>query len=205
MSLRLPDNPVRISVTELKRMDSEPDGTYLAQSKMDGWRRVAIHLPAGWQYISKHSCGPGAKEMPLDLRQEFESYNWPDGTGIDCEWLGPRETGQTHELWLFDLCYLAGTWIGDLSFEARYNMLADMVTSRFRYPFSDSDRSHVHLTPVYRNPGLVDVFMEQLSVEHSEGLVIRRADSTLVGAHNRFADNPLWWKCKFTRKANHVH
>ena len=184
-TLRLPDNPCLVSLDYLRRVDGEnPPGALLAQSKLNGHRRVALFLPHGWIYISKYSAGPAARALPASVKAPFEGHAWPAGIGIDCEWVGPR--GGAQALWVFDLCYYRGEWCGDMPFSDRHAILASLA--------------YRHTVRCYPNPGLVDVFYQELTVPQSEGLVIRRADSKLIGKWDGFAESGTTWKVKFQRK-----
>ncbi|HEY3319858.1 MAG TPA: hypothetical protein VGP72_05205 [Planctomycetota bacterium] len=207
--LRYPDTPRRVSVEFLRRLDTEVPGRWHAQRKIDGVRRVAWLADGKWTYYSKHLVGPAAMPMPNTLVAEFESLPWPDGIGLDMEWSGRRcvQFITEHKLHLFDLlmapvgitkqCRSSANgdcWLGDVPFSTRYELLRQLVEAVKMAATSPSN--HIHLIPCWTNPGLVDRFLEQIQDPLSEGLVVRRADSGLVGHTGRFAENPMWFKIK---------
>ena len=49
MTIRQCDNPTLISLDMLRQLDTDPPGTWLAQSKYDGWRRTM------WSTLSSSS------------------------------------------------------------------------------------------------------------------------------------------------------
>jgi len=51
--------------------------------------------------------------------------------------------------------------------------------------------------PVFANPGLVEIFQQQMQDPLSEGLVVRRADSGLILDLRAPKENPLWFKLKY--------
>ena len=193
---RFCDNPRLISVDMLAKLDKDPPGTWCGQKKLDGWRRTITKSagnPTGtpWSYQAKHTSGLAAKSMPDDLRTTFESLPWPAGV-YDCEWVGPRQAGGEHSLWVFDLLHGKGRWLGDTPFFHRYALLKEIMAG-----VAWKNAGGIYLVPVFSNPGLVDRFMEQTTDDLSEGIVIRRADSGLVGSTTACKDNPLWFKVKF--------
>ncbi len=197
--IRYPDNPKPVSLDFLRKLDADPPGTWIGQPKLDGWRRVAWHGDGGWQYISKRESSGNRRPLPLDLQAEFEGLPWPDGLGLDCEWMGPRQVAHIKgdSLHVFDLLMGPVTpgstrsdWLGDMPFVDRYILLHSLMES-------GRQSKQVRLVPAWANPGLVDRFMEQTQDPLSEGLVVRRADSKLIGALHRSAENPHWFKVKY--------
>lgn len=193
--MRHPDNPKLVSLDFLKRIDADPPGTWIAQPKYDGWRRTAWNVNGRWIYQAKHKTGPAARPMPKWLQDEFESIGFPKGTCIDMEWMGPR--GHCSDmLYIFDMLQWDGFWSGRHSFGKRYVDLCSFLSGCDRWPPA---RNTVRLAEIFYNPGLCDRFLEQMQDDKSEGLVIRRADSGLVGGLNGCKDNPHWFKVKFSR------
>jgi hypothetical protein len=208
---RFPDNPTRISAALLKRLDADAPGTWLAQPKYNGWRCViwspgsAPGVEQQWVYASKYKTGPRAKPPPKELRKALEALFWPEtagpppGCAFDAEWMGPR--GGTPHFVLFDLVSFH-EWLGNMPFQDRYDWLADLyeqATTGHSMGALDSLRRDplVKLAPCWRNPGLHDRYLEQLQDPLSEGLVLRRADSKLIGSFDGPADNPQWFKVKY--------
>lgn len=190
--MRYPDNPTPISSDLLKQFDADPPGTWLAQPKLDGWRRIAVHDGTQWRYHAKpHGAGAAIPAVEADLQDEFEALPWPPGLGLDMEWVGPRHAGAAHSLHVFDMFQFGGAPGFEEPFEFRYGAL-DAIWQTVQ-----SKDARVHLVPVFANPGLLDRFLEQMQDPRSEGLVLRRADSTLIGKRNACATNPHVFKVKF--------
>lgn len=192
---RYPDNPKRVSLDFLRTLDSEPAGTWLAQPKLDGWRKIADSTSGEWHYGAKHTKGDAAKPLPPELRKEFESLSWPKGIVLDCEWVGCRvvEHVKEHCLHVFDILMHENDWLGNMGFWERYKLLAHIFAKASLY----IPGPYVHLVPCWPNPGLMDRFMEQLQDPLSEGLVVRHKDSGLVGSFSAPAVNPQWVKVKY--------
>lgn len=175
-----PDNPVPVSVDFLKKLDADPPGTWLAQPKLDGWRRI-IHFDHGtWIAQAKRGSEGHLKSMPEIICRELDKIAQEiDGESWDCEWMGNRCKGDVgaHTLHPFDVLRHNGEWLRDMPFASRYQRASLVQTSP--------------------NPGLLDLFQQQMQDPLSEGLVVRRADSKLILNPNKCADNPLWFKVKY--------
>lgn len=169
---RNPDVPRLITLDYLRELDREPPGTYRGLPKIDGRRRIAHKCAGVWNWRAKNRGD--SMPLPAQLKQDFESLPWPDGMELDMEFSGPRHAKGIPELHIFDMLQFGNEWQGDEEFRRRYDYLK-RTFERFL------KRDHVHLIPAYTNPGLVDRYAEQLTNPLSEGLVIRRADSTMTG------------------------
>ena len=169
------DTPQPVTVAFLASLDRQPSGTWLCQPKLDGWRRL-VRLSGGVVYSTPRRGGTGdGRPLPPEIVRAVQDSPWLEGLGLDCEWVGPRRAGQPHSLHVFDL-------FSDQRFSERYVRL-----SLFPWP-----KKNLRLVPCWGNHGMVERFYEQLQDPASEGLVVRRADSRLVGGVN-----PLWFKVKF--------
>ena len=195
---RHPDNPMAIDVDFMQRIDKEKPGTWIAQPKLDGWRRLAFFDGKTWEIRAKHNDGPAAKAWPPHLQASWMEVPWPAGVGLDMEWVGPQRSSSygSDSIWVFDLIQHKA-WLGGLGFEQRYAMLTQMWAKI--QPIIVERNLPIHITPCYRNPGLGNFYLQQLQDPMSEGIVIRRADSKLVGSFKSPADNPLWFKLKFKK------
>lgn len=193
--VRHPDQPALIplhgSALSLELLDRDPPGTWLAQPKLNGWRRVLHHLGGGcWNVQAKKDTA--RKPLPVVLLSAVAGLPWPGKVVLDCEWVGPR--GGDEALHIFDMLGYNGEWLGDRSFETRYHALMNLFLGM---PIGGPVPRCLELVPCWPNPGLLGRFADQLGNPESEGLVIRRADSGLVGSFNGPATNPAWYKVKF--------
>lgn len=188
-----PDSPTLISLDRLSELDKAPPGTYLAQSKVDGRRRM-VYKDAGvytWRAKNRDDSLP----VPADLKAEFEALPWPDGIGLDCEWYGPRDAGSQHKIFVFDLLKYGGESCFGNTFISRIKGL-EYVTKR--------DEFRPWIAPFLRctptdDRGFVKLFAVQKDYPFSEGLVIRKASSTIIGHRSKSVVNPEVYKVKFER------
>lgn len=174
------------------KLDAEEPGRWLGSPKINGRRRIAWKENGIWHYKAKNR--DDAQELQPELRAAFESMDWPDGCAFDAELAGPRHAGMKHSLHLFDLLMLDGEWLGEAPFWERYERLRGLFSNQ--KPETSNQKPPVHLVPLYANPGLPDRFMEQLQDPLSEGLVIRRHDSLLIGNTRCCATHPHMFKLK---------
>ncbi len=185
--LRHGDSPGLVSIELLKTLDAASPGTYFGSAKLDGRRRLAYFDGRHWLYRAKNR--KDSQELPLHLRNALEAIPWKSGTGIDLEWTGLRRVGDTGALYIFDVLYLEGEFC-QWPFSQRVEWLS--LWSKYA---SSSVMFAQHRT----NPGLFSLFQEQIGNLLSEGIVAVRADSTIIGNHERSVENPNWFKVKFTR------
>ncbi len=187
MTLRQPDSPKTISLSRLEELDAAEPGTYYASAKLDGRRRVAYFDGTTWTYRAKNRGD--AQPIAEEARKEFESLPWPAGIGLDVEITGLRAVGDADYIYIFDLLYFQGEWT-QMSFEQRRVMLAIWGLVH---------RQRVRYAKYVANPGMMDLFKEQIADPLSEGIVIRRADQVNIGHHEKSQENPFLWKCKYAR------
>lgn len=189
MQYRFPDDPVRITMENLRTM---VPGQWVAQKKLDGWRCPAYFSGGKWTYYSKD--GNRVIMPPEALRKEFESLAWPSDVAVDMEWMGPRQVEHLrgrHSFRIFDMLYLGGKWLGKTEFMERHRNLQTI----FALAASKGSPS-VSVVPVLSGD-LLKAFEKEKDDPLSEGLVIRMAKSGLVGNMQKKTQNPLWRKIKY--------
>lgn len=185
-------------------------GKYCCEPKSDGWRRP-LYLPKGsggiWTPYSKYNVatpgkGAEAKMMPpTGLMKELQSLGFPEGTAFDAEWMGPRcvkDTGGQHWFIIYDILYLDEQWQGDLPYRERKSMMTTIVNlHKAKAKAAGIDSSHILITD-YVEEGFRECYEDQkpennAGCELSEGIVVKRWDSKLVGG----GDNPNWMKVRY--------
>jgi hypothetical protein len=200
---RFTDQPQSVSLEFLRRIDNDAPGTWLGQSKLNGFRKIADNTDGTWHYGAKHTTGDAAKPLPDALRTEFEALAWQKGIVLDSEWLGCRSVANItrHSLHIFDILTHEGQWLGSMGYERRLELLAAVCKQA---GVSDPDHSEaesdVFLVPTWANPGLIERFIEQMENPLSEGLVVRQRHSGLIGSFTSPATNPQMLKVKFEEK-----
>lgn len=197
MNPRFTDSPTLISLDLLAKLDAEPAGTYLYQTKYDGVRRQIWNDADGWHYRAKNR--DDAMPMHKGLQEEFEALPWPQGIGLDCEVMGRRDKDGVPMLYIFDLWMFEGKWRGGERFDTRQTAIIFALTDMIFNNNGELCSKNIKMVDAHANPGMVEAFAHQMTIEGSEGLVIRRADSTIIGNRERSVENPNWFKTKFIR------
>ena len=205
-----PDDPQPISVDFLKKLDAAPPGTYFGQPKKDGWRRL-IHFDAGkWTAQAKRGSEGSARPLPEELSSYLDGLAQNEclqGVTWDSELMGTRmvEHGRAKTLQVFDILRQEGRWLREVSFRARQDRLM-LLWDELKWPLRAGvlpemsqtwTDAPVQLVPTFSNPGLVDLFQQQMQDALSEGLVVRRADSTLILDLKKCTINALILKIKY--------
>ena len=190
-----PDNPQRISTDYLARLDKDPPGTWLAQRKYDGWRRVLAKEKGKWTAYSKHQSAGSTQAMPQNLLDALDALPVYDGTVLDSEWMGNRcsQWVQGHTLHIFDVLAIGNDsgirrWLRDVPFEKRHVEMLAMLSGC---------KPPLFLVECVPNPGMLDLFQRQLQEPLSEGIVVRKASSGLILDQNKPATNASWFKIKY--------
>lgn len=206
MPFRYPDDPIRqyIESSFVQDLMAKEPGNWIAQHKNNGWRRGAYRMGL-WSLHAKRSQEP-SKNPPQDLMEEFADLKIPDGTALDMEWMGLRDTGYLagrHWFEVFDLLYWKSEWQGAVPLIDRWKRLQDI--------FSPLKSKRIFLMPTYELDK-VDLFVlyERLKKEYEnrdrdakkegaycEGLVVKGRQSQLIGDFRSAKKNPSWMKIKY--------
>ena len=128
IKFRYPDDPLRVSVDHLKKLQDKEPGRWMAQFKYDGWRCPIYKFDGSFHFYAKRSTtSERDKPPPASLVAELEKLNLPDGCAFDAEWMGPRDIKGLlkgrHYFVLFDMTYHNGIWIGDQRFDKRFALM----------------------------------------------------------------------------------
>lgn len=184
-----PDNPTPISLDLLRKLDGERPGRWIAQPKMDGWRRCCCWNGRRWNITSKRQSAGSTIPLPAEIRSALEALAVLSPLNLDCEWVGKRmvEHVERDVLWIFDLLHQR------MTAEDRLFYLDEQIAPLL----SEGGTGPIRVVPHWSNPGLVQRFEEQLLDPLSEGLVIRRADSLPLLNPRQCATHPLCFKVKY--------
>jgi ATP-dependent DNA ligase len=189
VTFRFGDQPTLATLDWLRRADAETPGTWLAQPKLDGHRcQVHLHRVGTGKPPRVFSKDGTPRLLPPEILAALTALEPQDDVFLDAEHMGPR--GGRQRVILFDLLGVAGSYLPGEPFEYRQSLMWELL-------HNPRPGGLVELSEFWSNPGLVDRFQEQLTVEGSEGLVIRRASSGLRLGWSRPVDNPDWFKVKF--------
>jgi hypothetical protein len=202
MEFRTPDNPISTTLAAAISIEQRRPGEYCFEPKGDGWRSP-LYLPYGgtWTRHSKYSRGEQAKSTPPDdLMKELAGLEIPEGTAFDAEWMGPRcvkDTRGQHWFCIYDLLYLDGQWQGDLPYRERKSAMTTILNLyKAKAERAGKPHSRIMITD-FAEGGLLQMYNDQkpenAGNELSEGVVMKRWDSKLVGG----GDNKSWLKIRY--------
>jgi hypothetical protein len=222
MLLRFPDCPLEIFpsiLSELDKKQEEFDNTL----KLDGWRTLTIKDPKheivksylggseSWAcgkdkdlfFLSKRGLNKGGPtRMPVspEIVVAVDALNLPSSTMLDAEWLERRTQGDniTQSLWLLDVMWLNDEWKGKEQFKTRLELLSkilplqtvDELLSKPIKPVSIPGRPNIGMT-------ISQFFERTKSIPWTEGIVIRKLSSPIVGDREKCCDNASMLKAKW--------
>lgn len=116
-----PPKPMRMSIKDLAGFNPKE---WFAQIKYDGHHALPLQERGQTKVLSRH-------KKPLKVSDSLMSHiaglGLPDDTMLDAEWTSRREKHKTEELYLFDVLWWGGKWVGDKPFEERYKLLTQII------------------------------------------------------------------------------
>ncbi len=184
-----PPNPVNVSLDVLAQLDASTSGTFLAQKKLDGRRRIVTrNMDGSYTWLSKSRSAEDSKPVPAGLAYTFEAMDWPTGITLDVEYVHLRQQNGTPELYVFDVLALHGEWLS-MPFEMRYRILNAFGIL--------NDTPNVHRVPVMANPHMTALYEALQPDPLCEGIVIRAANQVNVGTRDKCCDGAGIMKVKF--------
>lgn len=182
MLWRFPDKPMVATVNFLSKVSEK----YLVQGKIDGWRLQIVKEKESPQFFSRTKgilqLSPALVNIVTEKLQGFQNI-----------WIDAELTGHTHATlgteWIFllDLLYYKGEWLGGYPLEERIKILKGLELADFKnilYP-SETTRDYLKFFRVLQR----EIFCE--------GVVMKRHYSTLIGDLRRSVKNPQWFKVKW--------
>ena len=184
MKLRFPDKPVHIYSLKMIK-----EGDYIAQPKLDGFNAL-IFREKGELVVLSRVMKPLA--ISDDMRDALKLLPLEDGTVLNAEWTCRREAWKEEGMWLFDMMYEKGEWIGHWPIEERMMRLIQIhggvrpVTGRWP----------VHLV-AGQTENYAQLYKSLIDNMKTEGIVLKRKGSKLVGDFHKSVDNPAMFKLKW--------
>lgn len=191
--LHFPDKPFEQDPKFLEEWDKSRK--FICEQKIDGWRMVIIITEYGMEFVSRHNKNhtadiePEVKKAALELRDHF-----PVQTQIDSEWLSRRARSPGRELkprlFLLDVIRHGPQWLLSKTYSERHKLLEVAIPNI-------SDRDRIDLPPTAEAGAFTSFYEEQKTIVFSEGVVVKRKDSKLIGSRTDCAKNPQWFKVKY--------
>jgi len=187
MRWRYPDKPLEINSLSICR-----DGEYLAQSKHDGWRcLIVMNEHDDIEFWSRQQ-----KKLPVsfDFTTAIANLPIPSGSVLDGEWMKrrPNYTGP-EMIYLFGVLWWGDKWMGRLPEIERWEMVQEIMRH---------NRSPLLRLPQTTTSGYEAFFEQTKKDPSSEGIVLKKLDSKLLGNLTDSKQNPLWYKYKWRSGAD---
>ena len=186
-----PDKPVDRSAEDIQEWDRR--GCFICQQKIDGWRALAV-LNKCVQVVSRHNKDLTRCIQPeiLDGLEQLRKL-LPEKTILDCEWLSRRSCSKTQKLipklYVFDMMRYEGVWLKPMLYRRRLDLV--------KRSLSKLNHNRI-LLPDQAGPGkFVEFYEAQKKIGHSEGVVVKHEDSTLIADRKTSKKNPLWFKVRY--------
>lgn len=187
MKLRFPDKPSRIYSLKMVK-----EGEYIAQPKLDGHNALIFKEDGKLVVLSRVM-----KKLAISdqMRKALELLPLVNGTVLNGEWTCRREAWKEEGVWLFDMMYENGEWVGHLPVQERHTKVCaiyggvDEATSKACW-------SNVHLIAGVTT-GYAALYKSLIGDMKTEGIVLKRLGSKLIGDFHKSVDNPAMFKLKW--------
>ena len=177
---RAPDKPIRATLGNLPILERR--GGYVAQPKIDG-HRAAVEIDDHEIRVISRQDNP--LPVSVAVKEQVRSLNLPAGTMLDCEWAG-RRAKAAEGLWILGLLFWEWIWVGPQSLTERLKPLEVLTDLP---PLINRVASHTE--------GFLPLLLDQIGDPLSEGIVLKRIATPLVGKRSGSAKNPGWYKVKW--------
>lgn len=121
--------------------------------------------------------------------ETVESWDLPDLSMLDSEWMARRTVGECPEkVFVFDTLWLANEWLGEVPYADR--------TTRLRDTYSAKVNEHVDM-PEQSKSGFAAFFAKMQTIPWTEGMVLKHFASVIKGDLDGCTVNPLMVKIKW--------
>ncbi len=200
MQFIAPDKPIRTSEEFLN--DVEVD-EWSCEMKLDGYR-IEIGKDNG-KIISRsrHDEILKINNKLIDLFREILE----DGSAIDGEWINHSRIKSINTtmnvnlpliecIGFHDITWFNGKFTGSMPLDSRRNLpiFKKLEAATMNNPIGDLQ---VFKIPMLSVGNVLDFYNEQKNFTLSEGIVIKKRNSKLIGGKLQSAKNPCWYKIKY--------
>ena len=172
-------------------------GQYLAELKADGYRAHVEFTPDGPTVWSRRWKKHPVSTAMLALLEK--TYHFvPKGTIFDGEWLKIRTSGP-ETLMLWDVMFWKGKWIGTRPLIERRKFLIGTPNVWEKHDPEDFESLEEPILTLAHSTSkdFEAYFKWSKRLPWTEGVVLKKMDSTLVGSIKDRTVNPAWIKVKW--------
>lgn len=192
MRRRFADKPNQMSAAQLPVFDLQ--GGWIATAKQDGWRcLVEVDGDGKIEFLSRVW-----KRLPVSdsLRKVVAGLELPKNTMLDGEWMARRPDYKGPEtLHLITIPWYDNEWLGGQPEEARWAVTMALMEKISQMPGYDAN--HPIKLPNWTDRDYSKLFEWSKTDPTTEGIVLKRKNSTLIGDLSSSKDNPQWIKIKW--------
>jgi hypothetical protein len=195
-----PDKPIRTTEDFLVDLNAEE---WSCEMKLDGYR---IEIGKDDNIITARSRHNEILNINYKLVEYFDSI-LDNGYALDGEWINHsriksinKTTGSKLPLieciGIHDVTWTNGRYSGNIPLNMRrncdlYKKIPDVTMSNLLEDLA------VFKIPMLSNHEILEFYNLQKNIKISEGIVIKKCNSKLVGAKTQSAKNPCWYKIKY--------
>jgi ATP-dependent DNA ligase len=195
-----PDKPIRTSEDFLIDLDAEE---WSCEMKLDGYR-MEIGKHDG-MIVARSRHGEILKIN--DLFMKYFDDLLEEGSAIDSEWINHSRIKTINTMMksnlplvecigIHDITWQNGKYLGNVTLRERRN--CDLFR-KIQETSMDNilDNLKVFKIPMLSDNMIIDFYNMQKNLKISEGIVIKKWNSKLIGNKSQSAKNPCWYKIKY--------
>jgi ATP-dependent DNA ligase len=193
-----PDKPIEQGPSALAVLDN---GCNICQQKTDGWRLETCKTLKGIiAFISRHNTSMDGSVEPHIMKQMALIMElMPNGSQLDGEWLSRREATNKKtkpRYVLFDVIRRNKRWMHQKPYSERWALLQDIFNQAVE-AYGREALADISLAETAEDGEFEAFYEAQKKLAHSEGVVIKHKDSTLLADRKECKDNPRWIKIRY--------
>jgi ATP-dependent DNA ligase len=193
-----PDKPIRTT----EGFFDVVDGSWVCEAKLDGFRMEIGKFHGKIHAISRHY-----KPEPVCEEIRNKMYEIiPEGCSLDCEWINPTRIKAINtqygtklplieKVMVIDVTWFNGLYLSSMNFKERtslqiYQNLPSTSMKMEEWPL---------IFKAIQRPGNLakSFYLEQMNYQISEGVVVKKLNSKMIGSKRESAKNPSWYKIKY--------
>jgi hypothetical protein len=203
------DKPMEDFKESIARYEAEKQ--WWVEAKLDGWRCYIARdrsnrfgseylrgvIPGSGRdnslyFFSRRDSGKGGPTpipVKIQIVETVESWDLPDLSMLDSEWMARRTVGECPEkVFVFDTLWLADEWQGEVPYADR--------TTRLHFNYASKTNEHVDMPEQAKN-GFAEFFAKMQTIPWTEGMVLKDVRGKIKGDIKGCIVNPLLVKIKW--------
>lgn len=195
-----PDKPIRTTEEFLKDLDVEE---WSCEMKLDGYRMTSSKQNGIITNRSRHNEILNVNDTIIKYLDNLLEND----SEIDTEWINHNRIKSINKtlnvnlplvecVGVHDVTWLNGKYIGNITLKERRNCDIFKKIPEVTI-YNTLDDLKVFKIPMLYNGEILDFYNLQKDFKISEGIVIKKYNSKLIGNKMQSAKNPCWYKIKY--------